>query len=96
MLMYALLGIWGFVLANILAQDGMIFSRINVYLHDNLPEILYKPIIGCSYCIAGQWCLWCYLWSNWSDLNLFNLVASVAVGIFTVHLAMKVENLSSR
>lgn len=84
-----ILGVWGFALADILAQNGHIFSRLNVWAFENLPEWVYKPLIGCSRCIAGQSMLWfviVYSVQNGGELfNLFQYVGYIGLSIITAH-----------
>lgn len=83
-------GIWGFVLVNILTAQGHILSRINYYLVERLPEWLYKPLLGCSYCVAGQWALWYTIFTE--GFALITTIQNVALAVFTVHVIITAEN----
>lgn len=50
-----------FTFSNILTEPDMILGKLAAYLERTLPEYLYNPLIGCQYCVAGQWALWYYL-----------------------------------
>jgi hypothetical protein len=64
-------GVIGFVWCIVLTDKGMIFNRLNRYLHNTLntqKQILeaeyswmYKILIGCERCFSGQFALWTYI-----------------------------------
>lgn len=39
----------------IAAEDGMILSRPNRWMEKKLPLWIYKPLLGCIYCMASIW-----------------------------------------
>ena len=43
-----------------LTVTGMVLSKPFDWLELHLPEWLFKPLIGCSKCVAGQWALWLF------------------------------------
>lgn len=45
----------------LLTKPGMIFGPLDYLASEKLPEWLYKPLIGCQYCVCGQWFLWTYV-----------------------------------
>lgn len=51
-----------FVYSNMLTEEGMIFNSLFETLEEKLPEWLFKPLIGCQYCVAGQWSLWFFIY----------------------------------
>lgn len=60
-LLSSFLSIGAFVFSQILTSPEHILGALDAWLERNLPEDLYKPVIGCQYCVAGQWALWEYL-----------------------------------
>lgn len=55
-----LVSIAAFTFSEILTEPGMILFALNNYVENTLPGWLYKPLIGCSKCVAGQWALWLF------------------------------------
>src|SRR3982750_423059 len=51
-----------FTYSVILTEQGQILYPVSLFLEDHLPEWLYKPLIGCQYCVSGQWALWFYFY----------------------------------
>lgn len=51
-----------FTYSNMLTAPGQILNQLSDYLERKLPEWLYKPLIGCQYCVSGQWALWFYFY----------------------------------
>lgn len=76
------IGILAFVYVEILTAEGMIFDWIHNWCEIKLPAWLFKMIIGCSYCVAGQ----IALWSTFDTL-------SIGVAIFTVHVILTVQSM---
>lgn len=56
------IAISAFVYSNMLTENGMIFHGLFEYLEERLPEWIFKPLIGCQYCVSGQWSLWFFLY----------------------------------
>lgn len=56
------IAISAFVFSNMLTDNGMIFHDLFEWLEERLPEWIFKPLIGCQYCVAGQWSLWFFTW----------------------------------
>lgn len=36
-------------------NPGFIFEKADIWLDEHLPEIIYKPLIGCHICMASVW-----------------------------------------
>lgn len=75
----------GFVYADILTGPGMVFEDLDSYLEAKLKRWLYKPLIGCSRCAAGQASIWLYplLVDEYSPLNhLFTVCLTVLFVVF--------------
>jgi len=50
-----------FTFSNILTKRGQLLSRLNDKMERDLPEWIYMPLIGCQYCVSGQWSFWFYI-----------------------------------
>jgi hypothetical protein len=87
-LLAALCGIAGIVVRNILTDPGMVLAPLyNLIVNRwKLPEWVTKPMVDCSYCIAGQWALWAYLYCYWSQYNPVHHVLCITTAIFTVDI----------
>lgn len=54
------IAIVAYIYSDVLTEPGMIFNGL-FHLLNRLPEWLFKPLIGCYKCVAGQMALWCYV-----------------------------------
>lgn len=86
-----LCGLYGYVMANILTEPDMIFNKLYLLLK-KLPVWFFKPIIGCSYCVAGQAALWVYLIRNFHSYDIISHVFFIVMAIFTVELTTSIIN----
>lgn len=77
-------------LVDIMASEGMIFSPLRKVIYKRLGEQLSKPLITCAYCVAGQWALWSYVFTNFTQFNFFEMVGAVGVSIISVGLIKRV------
>lgn len=48
-------------LSCLLTKPEMIFGGLDFWISQHAPEWIYKPLIGCQYCVGGQWFLWLYI-----------------------------------
>ncbi|MFT3704639.1 MAG: hypothetical protein QM802_19900 [Agriterribacter sp.] len=93
-----------YVYINILIAPGMILHRWAVFLEKDLVKEtfepmyqrkehwLYKPLIGCELCCAGQLGLWSGLFSEWFDP--INLVIVICMAIlFTKTISLIINKL---
>lgn len=53
------LALVAYVYAEMLTEPGMILNWLHAYL-SRLPDIIFKPLIGCYKCVAGQMAFWVY------------------------------------
>ena len=85
-LLSVLCGIAGVVMRNILTDPGMLLAPLYNLLVNKwkLPEWITKPLVDCSYCIAGQWALWSYLYIYWSDYNPIYHLLCITTALFAV------------
>lgn len=67
------IAISAFVFSNMLTDNGMIFHDLFEWLEERLPEWIFKPLIGCQYCVAGQWSLWFFIWFAMFRANDYEL-----------------------
>jgi hypothetical protein len=72
LLITLLLAVAAFTYSEILTTPDMLLGKIFNYLERILPLWLFKPLIGCSKCVAGQWSLWLFLflysYSSWQSI----------------------------
>lgn len=77
------LALIAYVYSVILTEDEMILNKLYIYLgQSNLPDWLFKPLIGCFRCVAGQFGLWGYLIINFRDYNVFDHLFTIMFTIF--------------
>lgn len=51
------------------SEAGGILEKPHDFLERNLPEIIYKPILGCVYCMASVWGSLFFLFNQFLDFN---------------------------
>lgn len=81
-------GYIAFVYSCMLTEDDMVLSRWHSLwqrLENTRLEWLFKIIIGCERCVAGQWALWSYLiiyYRDYAAADLFfhTLFITAAIG----------------
>lgn len=88
-----IIAIAAFTYSVILTEDGHILHRLESNLYHKLPEWLYKPLIGCQYCVAGQWALWYYLMLFWADLTPYRLDVHIFFVLVTIYWVRPVSYL---
>lgn len=76
-----------------LTEPGMILSHWKKFLNQKIgslrkskkPSIdwLYDPIIGCKYCVSGQFALWVYLF-KFDEYDILGHIGFVCLSIFFV------------
>lgn len=82
-----LIGVFAWVYVDILTRNEMVFGTVRIYAEALLPEWLYKPLIGCSYCVSGQIALWSYFFMD--SYNFFEHLVFISFSIFIVALINK-------
>jgi hypothetical protein len=66
---------------------GPVIKFIDPFFEKNrLLKWLYKPIIGCAHCNAGQISLWTYLFYYWNSYNFLYHIGFIVVAILTVQI----------
>lgn len=85
---------------NILTAPDMILNRekFSIYLtaEKYLPSWLFKPLIGCDYCVSGQIALWYYLAKYLPEYSVEAHVAYIFVSIFFVEIIRSFINLLNK
>lgn len=67
-----ILGIWK------AADRGMILEKFDYWAADNLPDILYKPLIGCAICMSSLYGSAYYFVMIGIDWHVLIFIPSVA------------------
>lgn len=57
----AVVAIAGTCFSCLLTKPGMLLGPFDYLASESLPEWLYKPLIGCQFCVSGQWFFWIYI-----------------------------------
>lgn len=86
------LGLWCTAI-RIATEPNMILEKVNDWLSENLPMYLYKPLIGCVYCMASIHGALLYL--TYFNIGLIYLplfmVCGIAVNALTYNLIDKLR-----
>lgn len=94
-------GVIGFVIAEILTEPEMILYPLYKFLDSKIGKYpyLFKPIIGCGKCVAGQVGLWGCIFAQSKNIDLdFYLILKTAGFIIygtslSILIAWKLTNL---
>jgi hypothetical protein len=80
------IAIIAFVYSEILTEGGMILNGLYKFLEKHLGKYpyIFKPLIDCSKCVAGQIALWVYLFIP--EYNLFQHAAVICLSIYLLML----------
>ena len=73
----------------VMGEPGMIFSFYQKLI-DKLPDWLYKPLGGCSYCFTGQVSLWYFIITQ--KFDILELLFFVSLSIFFVKIYSTIWN----
>lgn len=87
-----ILAVCAFVYSEILTEPEMILGWWYDFAQRHFPMWLFKPIVGCVYCVAGQMSLWYYLYKYWYDYNLLDHIAFICLTIFFVKVIMTIKH----
>lgn len=77
-----------------LTSPGMIL-HFWYKLIDRLPDVLYKPLGGCTICLAGQCSAWFYLIKYFHSYNIFEHILFICATILTVMILDKMIDYGS-
>lgn len=61
------ISLWAYLFCSVLSQPGEAFGWLAKWMHRACPEWLYKPLIGCPKCHAGQIALWFQVWNLYKN-----------------------------
>lgn len=83
-------GVVGWTIANILTEPDMILWPLYDLLVNKwkLSDWIVKPLVGCTYCIAGQVALWSYPFLF--DYNVIYHVWAIIFSIFSIEIYNKI------
>lgn len=102
-----LIAIAGFTYSYILTQPGEIFAGLNRVLsrlfktderlNSGRPlHPLFKLLIGCEKCIAGQLAFWSYLYVNIGDYGVLITIGHILFVCLTIFLAAVIKGIYKR
>lgn len=70
-----------YVYSVILTEPGMILSEFYKWIESfKLPDWLFKPLIDCYKCVAGQMALWIFFFQP--NYNFWNHITFICLTIF--------------
>lgn len=80
-----------FVYSEILTEGGMILNPWYKFLEKHISKypFIFKPLIDCSKCVAGQIALWVYIFIP----GRYNIFQHAAVICLSIYLAMLVKGI---
>lgn len=91
-----------FVYAVVLVQPGEILSGWSSFIfgatwneHTEKNHWIYKVLLGCEKCIAGQICLWWFLRRNFYSYSIDKVIIhifTICLGIFLTIIIKKIYN----
>ena len=90
------IGIMAYVYAGILTEPEMIFNKPYVYAKEILPDWIFRPIIGCFYCVAGQLAFWYYIYLSWGYYDVIDHILFITSAIFTTEIISTILNKLNR
>lgn len=91
-----LICISAYVYSDILTRSEMILDKFDTWAYDKLPAWIYKPLIGCPYCVAGQWSFWFYLISYFHEYNIFTHIAFTFSSIYFISFIKWIHQLTDK
>jgi hypothetical protein len=89
------IAIAAFTYSEILTSPGMLLNQLYDWLELRLPEWLFKPLIGCCKCVAGQWALFMYLYlshSYYLDIHVWFILQTIFNAAVIRALYYKITN----
>jgi membrane-bound metal-dependent hydrolase YbcI (DUF457 family) len=104
------LAIVAYIYSDVLTEGGMILNPMYVFLDTwkynkragkkLIPEWLFKPLIGCYKCVAGQMALWSFFVVNYSEYinikSIFELSVLIGNHLFFITLTILLSCLTQR
>lgn len=84
----AKIAIVAYVYSDVLTEPGMALNWL-YHLLSKLPEPIFKPLIGCFRCVAGQMSFWVYLiYYLKTNFGLTEMLSSIGNHIFFISLTI--------
>jgi len=83
------IAICAFVYVVLLTEPYYILGDLYGFLEPRLPWWLFKPMMGCEKCVAGQLALWIYLYQNYKVYDLYHActhIFFICLTIITTHI----------
>lgn len=77
----------------IASEDHMILERPNRWMEKSLPLWIYKPVLGCIYCMASIWGVVVYFVVNGTTTDLYHLPILIICGCFANGLVRTIYDL---
>ena len=104
------IAIVAYIYADVLTEGGMILNPLYVKLDTwrinpcsnkkVIPEWIFKPLIGCYKCVAGQMALWSFFVVNYSEYmnikSIFELSVLIGNHLFFITLTILLSCLVQR
>lgn len=76
-----------------LTRPDMILGTIDSIASNTLPDWLYKPLIGCQYCVAGQWFFWIYILLSFRGSVIYYVEFHVLLTLVTIFLVAPITKI---
>lgn len=73
-----------YIYSVVLTEQGMLLNGVYLWCEKRLPHWLFSPVIGCCYCVSGQFALWYYLIQYWNEYRFFDHVLFISATIFSM------------
>jgi hypothetical protein len=95
------IAIVAYIYSDVLTEGGMILNGLYVWLDSKkIPDWLFKPLIGCYKCVAGQMALWSFFVVNFSEYmnikSIFELTVLYGNHLFFITLTILLSCLVQR
>lgn len=106
-----LVGIFAFIYSNILTQPTEVLAKLYRFLYklfrtDNRmlqgqgPHWLFKILIHCEKCVAGQLALWLSIFGNWNDIFINHnsiVILKILLSItFTIFITITIKGIYNK
>ena len=90
----ALLAVTAYVYSQVLTMPDMILNGWYCFLEQHIggKRWLFKPLVECCYCVAGQLSLWVYVYLNWFSFDVLGGIMFICLTIFFTEIAQKIWN----
>lgn len=88
----AILAISAYVYSQVLTMPDMILNGWYCFLDKHVGKYrwLFKPLVECCYCVAGQLSLWVFVITNWYEFDVLAGVNFICLTIFFTEITQKI------